>query len=419
MALLSIGTELTRGELVDSNAAWLSDQLTSLGYEVCEKVTVADDVTRIAKALTRLASEASLVVATGGLGPTTDDLTTAAVARGCGVPLRRDAAVYEHMKRRYESRGRELLETNAKQADFPEGAFVLPNPEGTAPGFEVALGESRCFFLPGVPREMKPMFLESVCPRIGGRVRDAHQIHVRTFGLPESEVGRLLEGLEEEGITLGYRASFPEIEVKVLSRAATEAEATERGLAVAKVVRERLGDFVYGDRDDTFPAVVGGALRDRGMTLSVAESCTGGLIGAMLTAVAGSSEYLLMDAVTYANSAKTQVLGVEVDVLRGYGAVSAECAASMAEGARRVGGSDIAVATTGIAGPGGGTDDKPVGTVWFGLASEEGTLTLRHLLPGDREQVRTRAAYIALDLVRRAVSGRDVECHDTLKEVRR
>jgi nicotinamide-nucleotide amidase len=411
-AVLSIGTELTRGELVNSNASWLAEELTTLGFDVKEHLTIADDEAIIAEELVRLGERAAVVVCTGGLGPTSDDVTSAAVARAAGVPLERDESALAHLERLYASKGREMLDRNAKQADFPQGATVLPNSEGTAPGFEVAVGKARCFFLPGVPGEMRAMFHESVRPAVGAlAARDTHQIHIRCFGLPESGVAELLADVESahEGITLGYRAHFPEIEVKVHARAGSAPEAEAKAAAVAELVRDRLGEAVFGERDDSFAAVVGERLRAKKLTLAVGESCTGGMIGSMITDIPGSSDYLLLDAVTYANSAKTQILGVEQDVLRAYGAVSAECVGAMAEGARRLADSDVAVATTGIAGPGGGSDLKPVGTVWLGLARrDQPTLMYRHQLSGDRDRVRKRTAYIALDLVRRVAEGWDL-----------
>ena len=409
-AVLSIGTELTRGELVNSNAAWLGEQLTALGFEVREHVSVGDDAEQIGAALRRLCEGNAVVVATGGLGPTSDDLTAEAVARCIGVALSRDDASYEHIRRLYASRGRELAGLSEKMADFPEGATIVANPVGTAPGFGVEKAGCRAFFLPGVPAEMQAMFREGVVPAVASLgQRDSHQVHLRLFGLPESQVGERLRDVEGqyEGVTLGYRAHFPEIEVKVHARAASGAEAEAQARKAADAVRALLGEAVFGDRDDSFASVVGQALRDRKKTLAVAESCTGGLVGAMLTDVPGSSDYLLLDAVTYANSAKTKVLGVGQDVLRAYGAVSSETAGAMAEGARRVAGSDLAVAISGVAGPGGGTDDKPVGTVWFGVASDAGTVTLRHHLHGDRARIRQRAAYVALDLARRVAAGLD------------
>lgn len=410
-ALLSIGTELTRGELVNTNAAWLGEELTKLGFAVVEHATVDDDVDRIVTLIQRFAKLHRVVIATGGLGPTSDDLTTAAAAQAAGVELRRDERVVEGIRQKFEAFGRVMPESNAKQGDFPEGADVLDNPVGTAPGFAMTLGAARLFFVPGVPREMKHIFQESIVPAVAPLAeRKTHQVHVRTFGMTESGVAQALRGLEEEheGLTLGYRAHFPEIEVKVHVRADSAAEAERISQSIADEVRATLGDAVFGGRGDSFAEVVGKALRDNGKTLAVAESCTGGRVAEMLTRVPGASDYLLLDAVVYANSAKEAVLGVSPDVLRAHGAVSGETAAAMAEGALRVAGSDIAVSITGVAGPGGGTEDKPVGTVWFGLARKgEPTITKHRKLPWGRDRVQTLSAYIALELVRRAALGRD------------
>ncbi len=410
-AILSIGTELARGELVNSNAAWLGEQLAALGFTVLEHVTVDDDDDRIVGAIQRLGRSSEVVVATGGLGPTSDDRTTAAAARALGVDLVRDEASLERIRRRFESLGREMPASNQKQADFPAGAEIIPNPVGTAPGFAITIGRARCFFLPGVPSEMMRLFGDTVVRAIGSLVhRTSHQIHIRTFGLTESQTGELLSGFEEEhpGVTLGYRAHFPEIEVKVFARAATEPDAEALARKAAETVRARLGDAVYGDRDDTFSGVVGRRLREKGLTLAVAESCTGGLVGAMVTSVAGSSDYMLLDAVTYSNSSKTKVLGVNEDILRAHGAVSAETAAAMSEGALRISGADIAVSVTGIAGPGGGSEEKPVGTVWLALSKKDGpTVVKTRRLHGDRERIRTLAAYVALRMVARAAVGAD------------
>ncbi len=405
-AVLSIGTELTRGELVNTNAAWLSASLTALGFQVVEQATVDDDKPRIVEALHRIARTAKVIVCTGGLGPTTDDLTSEAVAAAVGVGLRRDEASLEHIRRRFEKLGRTMSASNEKQADFPEGATILPNPFGTAPGFVVEHRGARSFFLPGVPREMKPMFDEQVVPRIRDLApNDSHQVRYKTFGLPESVVGEKLAGVEASfpGVTIGYRAHFPEIEVKVLARASDQQAARDLALTAAAEVRARLGDVIYGEDDDTFSAAVGRELRARGLTLAIAESCTGGLVGHLLTREPGASEFLVLDAVTYANSAKQAVLGVDEDVLRGHGAVSAEVACRMAEGARRVGRADVALAITGIAGPTGGTDSKPVGLVYLAVASGGKTIVKERRFPGDRHQIQTLAAYAGLVLVREMV----------------
>jgi nicotinamide-nucleotide amidase len=403
-AVLSIGTELSRGELVNTNGPWIAAQLVALGFEVFEHAVVDDDRARIVAALERLTRTASIVVCTGGLGPTTDDVTTGAAASALGVSLRRDEASLEHIRRRFEKLGRTMSESNAKQADFPEGAEILPNPIGTAPGFSIRLGRSLVFFLPGVPREMTRMFDERVTPRIRDLApNDTHQVRLKTFGLPESVVGEKLAGIEAayEGVVIGYRAHFPEIEVKVLAKAASQVSARELCEKAAADVRARLGDVVYGEGDDTFASVVGRVLRNRGLTLAIAESCTGGLVGSMLTREPGASDFLLLDAVTYANSAKSRVLGVDEDVLRAHGAVSAEVAAAMAEGARRAASSDVALSLTGVAGPTGGSEAKPVGTVFFAVTGARGTEVKHRLFPGERSQIQTIAAYAGLQLLRK------------------
>ena len=412
-AVLSIGTELTRGELVNTNAAWLGEELTKLGFDVVEHVTVDDHLDRIVTLTHSFAKKHRVVIVTGGLGPTSDDLTAQAVATAAGVELRRDESIVEGIRQKFEAFGRVMPESNAKQGDVPQGAEILPNPMGTAPGFAMTLGQARFFFVPGVPREMEHIFHESIVPAIAALADPrTHQVHLRTFGMTESGVAEALRGLEEahEGLTLGYRAHFPEIEVKVHVRAESVAEAERRSHLIADEVRTLLGDAVFGGRADSFAEVVGKALRDKGKTLAVAESCTGGQVGEMLTRVPGASDYLLLDAVVYANSAKEAVLGVTPEMLRAHGAVSSETAAAMAEGALRVAGADIAVSITGVAGPGGGTEDKPVGTVWFGLARKgQPTVTKHRKLPWGRDRVQTLSAYVALELVRRAALGRDLD----------
>jgi nicotinamide-nucleotide amidase len=254
------------------------------------------------------------------------------------------------------------------------------------------------------------MFDEQVVPRIRDIApNDSHQIRLRTFGLPESVVGERLEGVEEAfpGVTIGYRAHFPEIEVKVLARAADHAAAHALAERAAAEVRQRLGETIYGDGDDTFAGVVGRALRTRSATLAIAESCTGGLVGTLLTKEPGASDFLLLDAVTYANSAKQHVLGVDEELLRGHGAVSPECACAMAEGARRVSGSDVALAITGIAGPTGGSDQKPVGLVYLAVSTPKGTTVKEHRFGGDRHWIQTLAAYVGLSMVKGAVAELD------------
>ena len=408
-AIFSIGTELTRGEIVNTNASWLAAELTAIGFEVPEAVTVDDDPARIVAALQRLAAAHQVVVTTGGLGPTTDDLTTAAVAQALGVPLVRDAASLEAIRQRFQAAGRVMSPSNEKQADFPQGASVLANPVGSAPGFSVVLGACRAFFMPGVPSEMKRMFADHVVPSIAGLApRLTFQRRLKTFGLPESAVGEKLAGIEAAypGVVLGYRAHFPEIEVKVHATAASQQAARTLADDAASEVRHRLADVIYGEGNDTFPQVVGSMLSERGMRLAVAESCTGGLVGQLLTSEP-ASEYFFADAVTYANEAKTILLGVSEDDLRVHGAVSPVVAAAMAEGVRKRCNVDIGMAITGIAGPSGGTPEKPVGLVYWAVAHAGGETVVRsRVFRGDRRQVQMFGAFAALSLVRDLLLGK-------------
>lgn len=401
-AIVSIGTELTRGELLDTNSQWLAERLLELGHEVVEMATVDDDEARIAQTLRSLASRYRFLFVTGGLGPTTDDLTTRVAASVLGVPLVRDEESLRRITARLEARGRRMSDSNAKQADFPEGAEILPNERGTAPGFAVSFGTTRAFFFPGVPLEMKDMFNAYVAPKLPSPEEARAAIYLRAFGLPEAEVNDRLAGVEEEfDVVLGYRATFPEIEVKVLARGPHAGSVEARCRAAADVVIERLGrTVVYGEGKTTLAAAVGELLQKRGWTLALAESCTGGYVSQLVTNVPGSSAYYVGGVCCYANQVKTSVLGVGADTLGDFGAVSEQVAQQMAEGACRVLGSDVSLAITGIAGPTGGTAEKPVGLVHWAVKTPRG-LTLRHMVfSGNRQQVQQLAAYAGLATVR-------------------
>src|SRR5450432_3477730 len=402
-AVLCIGTELTRGELVNSNATWLAEALTTIGLELLAVDCVDDDRQRIEEVLTRLSLAHDVVVCTGGLGPTTDDITTECAARLASVELVRDEPSLQAIRDRLARYNREIAVSNAKQADFPRGSRILPNPNGTAPGFELKLNRALAYFMPGVPFEMKAMFESFVEPVITPLLSDRHfQVLLRTFGLPESEVNDRLAGIEAEfGVLIGYRATMPEIEVKVLARAATVEGAQAIAERAALAVRERLGDeVVFGEGKARFPEAVCQVLEVKGLTLALAESCTGGLVSELVTAHAGASAVFRGGAVTYANDAKIALLGVSPALLACFGAVSAEVARAMAEGARRAFDSDIALALTGIAGPSGGSDEKPVGLVHLSVSTADGVSNRRVVFPGNREQVRRRAAFAGLSLVR-------------------
>jgi nicotinamide-nucleotide amidase len=405
-AVLCIGTELTRGELLNSNATWLAEALTTIGHEVLAVDCVDDERQRIEAVLTRLSLAHDVVVCTGGLGPTTDDITTECAARLAGVDLVRDEPSLQAIRDRLARFNRQMALSNAKQADFPRGSRILPNPNGTAPGFELKLNRALAYFMPGVPFEMKAMFESFVEPAITPLLSDRHfQVLLRTFGLPESEVNDRLAGIEAEfGVIIGYRATMPEIEVKVLARAATVQGAQTVAERAALTVRERLGDeVVFGEGKARFPEAVCQLLEAKGLTLALAESCTGGLVSELVSAHSGASAVFRGGAVTYANDAKIALLGVSPALLARFGAVSAEVARAMAHGARRAFNADIALALTGIAGPSGGSAEKPVGLVHLAVSNADGLSDRRIVFTGNREQVRRRAAFAGLSLVRSIV----------------
>jgi nicotinamide-nucleotide amidase len=406
--VFSIGTELTRGEITNTNASWIAERLTTIGIDVASIETIADDADVIVQALERLSQGTALVVTTGGLGPTTDDITSASVARWLGVGQVRDPAVLAGLEARLARAGRTLTSSNAQQADFPAGAAILENPHGTAPGFSVERGGCTLFFMPGVPREMKPMFERFVAPRASSMVQGAqHQVRLHCFGAPESVLNDALAGLEAaHGVTIGYRAHFPEVQIKLLASAENAAEAEARALGAATEARARLGSAVYAEGEEDMPLVVGGALRQHQLTLSLAESCTGGLVSSLLT-LHPASDFLLGGVVSYANQVKIEQLGVKPATLDLHGAVSPEVAREMAEGARARFRTDLGLSLTGIAGPTGATATKPVGLVYYALASASGTrVESVNVNNRPREGVQLYAAWCGLDLIRQHLLAR-------------
>ncbi len=377
--ILATGDEIRSGALVDTNSAHIALRLEEYGAAVTRHACVGDDMDRLAEIIGEIAGRADLCVVTGGLGPTTDDLSAAAAARAAGADLVLDERALADIQAFFDRRDRPMGPSNRKQAMMPAGARPLYNPVGTAPGFDLLLGRCRFFFLPGVPHEMRRMLDDAVLPavtRMAGTDRDFIRVRsLSTFGLPESTVGERVALVPErfEGVKLGLRARFPVIQVKLYACGRDAAAIDSRLEEAAAWVRQTLGNRVFSEGEAQMPAVVGELLRKAGATVAAAESCTGGLIANWLTDVPGSSDYFLFSGVTYSNEAKVRVLGVSADTLAECGAVHERTAAEMAEGARRLAGATYAVATTGIAGPAGGTVEKPVGTVCIGLAGPEGT----------------------------------------------
>ena len=410
--IVATGDEVRTGALVDSNSGHIAEQLTLIGVDVHRHHAVGDDLETLVALFAEISRRADVAVVTGGLGPTQDDLTVeaAAVAAGCGLKL--DERALREIEQFFTERGRTMSPSNKKQANLPQGAVVLYNPVGTAPGFQLRINRCVFFCLPGVPYEMKIMLKDQVVPALQALQGDkrCHYL-VRTlssFGLPESTVGEKVMGLEAAfpHIKVGLRAKFPEIQVKLYATA----DDTRQGEAIldeaGQWVADRLGANLFSMRGESMAETVGRLLLERSATLALAESCTGGLAANWITNSAGSSDYFLLSAVTYANQAKIDILGVCADTLEDVGAVHERVAAEMAEGVRLKAGATYGVGITGIAGPGGATPDKPVGTVCIAVADAHRTVTGRFVFSfGKRLMNKKIFATAALDMLRRVMMG--------------
>ena len=411
-AILSTGDEITTGKVVDTNANHIADKLIEAGLDVATIVTVGDVAERIVWAWRQAMTQADVVISTGGIGPTADDLTTELVAQVAGVGLTFSQEVADDIRKLFASLGRTMPENNLKQARFPEGATIIPNHLGTAPGYRLALdtgqGRKHLIVLPGVPREMKPMLAESVLPWIAEERGGAAVYLTRTFqtfGISESGLDELVAGVvaDDEG-KLAFRANFPQISVRVTVHGRAD-EVEARADDLAQRLREKIGAYVYGEGDVTMEGVVGRLLKEQGKSVAFAEACSGGLVSHRLTNVPGSSAYFPGTLIAYSNRAKTDLLGVAPATLERYGAVSEETVREMASGVRDRFGSDIGVAVTGVAGPDGGTKETPVGTACLALATGETLVSKRYTLWGNREWIKTLTSQLSLDWVRRALLG--------------
>ena len=408
--ILSTGDEITTGKVIDTNANYLADKLHENGVDLAAVITVGDVPDRLEWAWRTGIQLGDVVISTGGIGPTADDLTTETIARITGRKLFRDEASVETMRKMFATINRVMPENNLKQADFPEGAEVIPNPLGTAPGFHLPVTDgngghvSHLIVMPGVPREMKPMMENWVVPWLA-RNRGTNKVFAvkifQTFGISESGLDQAVAGLikPEEG-RVAFRASFPQISMRITVEG-EPGEAERRLEELSERVRAKISHFVFAEGDASMEDVVAQLLIHHNLKLAVAESCTGGLIGHRLTNVPGSSKFLLADLVTYSNEAKQDLLGVTDSTLQAHGAVSEECVREMAAGARKRVGADVGIATSGIAGPDGGTPDKPVGTVCIALDSNDVKTSRRYQMRGTRDWVKLLSSQVALDWLRR------------------
>jgi nicotinamide-nucleotide amidase len=412
--LISTGDEILYGEVVDTNTSRAASLLFDHGFKVGRHHTCGDDLDDLTATLKLALQEADAVICCGGLGPTQDDRTLEAVAAALGVELGDDPGLLEELKQKLEKVGVAFTQNQARQARLPRGARSMPNNHGTAPGVEARGEKGLLFCLPGPPAEYRPMLQEQVLPRLleeksRGAVEDVTAVRtLRLFGRGEGWVEDALGDLPDRvgGLSIGFRAAMPEVHVKLKAVGSTAAETQATLDTAEKLAREKLGHLVFATGDQSFPAAVVEMLKERGMTLAAAESCTGGLLGKLITDVPGSSAVFLLSAVTYANEMKAKLLKVPHEIIQAHGAVSAKCATAMAEGIRALSGADLAVAVTGIAGPDGGTKEKPVGTLYFSVSDAEGTVTKHRFFPArDRDFIRRLSAHTALYFIRRRVLG--------------
>ena len=406
--ILITGDEIRSGTLIDRNSAYIAMKLEEAGFNVVRHTCVGDNVEDLALILQEIGSRSDAALVTGGLGPTPDDLTAQAAATSIGVDLVLNLPALHGVERYFKTRNRMMPDSNRKQAMLPRGADLILNPVGTAPGFMLRINRCMFFFLPGVPIEMQRMLSDTVLADLKALRGDVSEFRmlttISTFGLTESATAERMSdisGMFPE-ITIGYRAKFPEIQIKLYGRGKDKDFLRQCMVKARSAVLEEIGDNVFSEDDTPMEAVVGKLLLKKNATLAVAESCTGGLISHLLTNVPGSSNYFVFSGVTYSNEAKQKVLGVSPEVLEHVGAVHEKTAKEMAAGVRRIAESDYGLATSGIAGPDGGTDEKPVGTVCIGLATRQSTLGFRFFFPfNSRWRNKKIFAMKALDILRR------------------
>jgi len=405
--IITIGSELLTPEKTDTNGLWLTGKLNEIGIDVKLKTIVGDDSLRLEETIRDAVKRSDVVITTGGLGPTEDDITRTISARAIGRELVFHEDIVEHLRIRFRAWGREMPEINKRQAYVIEGAEILPNPNGSAVGMTVKIGEKFLVVLPGPPRENQPMFNNFVFQKLkekAGEIVFRKRI-LKVSGIGESAIDEAIAPIysAHKNVSTSILFNKSEVEVHLTAQGENERQADALNEEIAAKIVETLGIAVFSTSGEEMEEVVGKLLAENGKTLSVAESCTGGLICQRLTDIAGSSAYFIEGVIAYANEAKTGALNVSPEIIEQYGAVSAETAEAMAKGMRERARTDYAISITGIAGPTGGTEEKPVGTVFIGYSDEGLTKSFKIVLPGDRYLIRWRSSQAALDYLRRQI----------------
>ncbi|MBF0492217.1 MAG: competence/damage-inducible protein A [Deltaproteobacteria bacterium] len=408
--IIAIGNEVLCGDVINSNAAWLSAELYQRGFEVVRHTTVADDETEIALALQAASQKVQVVLITGGLGPTVDDFTLEVAAKFFGLSMKMNAEVIAQLHQFYTVRGRAMTPNQEKQAFIPEGAEAFLNPVGSAPGVRVQFQQTQFFFMPGVPKEMKEISKGFVFPFLEQHNSPqrffAFQM-LRCFGAEEAKLDHLLSPLLKDrvdlfGSQIAFRVSLPDVFIKLSAWDVSQEAAQQKIASAEALVREKVGAFIYGEKDQTLEECVGNLLKEKQKTLAVAESCTGGHLANRLSNIPGSSQYFLGGAVVYSNELKKKILGVSEKTLKNFGAVSEECVREMALGLQKLTGADFCLSITGIAGPEGESAEKPVGTVFIALAQKDKDLEVKQFLyPTNREWFKLIVSSVALNWIRK------------------
>ncbi len=406
--IITIGNELISGRTTDVNSCYAAARLSAIGVNVIKITSVGDDYEMVSDAIRKALKRADFIIVTGGLGSTKDDITNEIVARALNRPLVLNNEALRHIKQKIEEMGLSMNPSLEKMAWMPEGAEML-DLEGNACGYSLKNGNVSLYFLPGIPEQMRYLLDKFVIPDIQGKRTDLpiiRKMTLKSYGLNEALIAEALKDIKQSKETLlGFYPRFPEHHIVITVKGRDRKKMEQELKAMELEIRKRLSRHIFATGDERMEDVVGKLLREKALTLSVAESCTGGLIGHRITNVPGSSDYFMGGVVVYSNAAKIRMLGVNPDTLNRFGAVSAETAREMAQGIRQYMDTDLGIAVTGIAGPSGGTKEKPVGTVFIGLSTAKEELTRRYRFFGNREQIKLNTSMMALDWIRRYING--------------